>query len=54
VPAGKTFTAFTKPVGVVIKQFIDRWEALRPEQSPLVDAKTGERVRFLFQYRGGR
>ena len=26
--------------------------AIRPEQSPLADPKTGERVRFLFQYRG--
>ena len=24
VPAGKTFTAFTKPVGVAVKQFIDK------------------------------
>lgn len=52
VPAGKTFTAFTKPVSAVVRQFIFEWETKRPEQSPLTDPKTGERVRFLFQYRG--
>jgi len=52
VPAGKTFTAFTKPVSAVVRQFILEWETKRPEQSPLTDPKTGERVRFLFQYRG--
>jgi len=52
VPAGKTFTAFTKPVSAIIRQFITEWEAIRPEQSFLIDPKTGERVRFLFQYRG--
>jgi hypothetical protein len=52
VPAGKTFTAFTKPVSAIVRQFIADWEVIRPEQSPLIDLKTGERVRFLFQYRG--
>ncbi len=52
VPAGKTFTAFTKPVSAIVRQFITDWEAIRPEQSALIDQKTGERVRFLFQYRG--
>ena len=52
VPAGKTFTAFTKPVSAVVRQFITDWEAIRPEHSFLIDPKTGERIRFLFQYRG--
>lgn len=52
VPAGKTFTAFAKPVSAIVRQFITEWEAIRPEQGFLIDPKTGERVRFLFQYRG--
>jgi Phage integrase family len=52
VPAGKTFTAFTKPVSAIVRQYVSEWEAIRPEQPTLLDVKTGERVRFLFQYRG--
>lgn len=52
VPVGKTFTAFTKPVSAIVRQYISEWEAIRPEQPTLLDVKTGERVWFLFQYRG--
>ncbi len=52
VPAGKTFTAFSKPVAAVVKQYVDAWAAMRPEQAAVVDEVTGERASFLFQYRG--
>ena len=53
VPAGKTFQAFVKPVAVIVKERIDAWERLRPaDQAALHDERTGERVRFLFQFRG--
>ncbi|WP_435170340.1 tyrosine-type recombinase/integrase [Falsirhodobacter sp. 1013] len=55
VPASKTFRAFVKPVAVVVKERIDAWAAQRPShQAPLLDERTGERVDFLFQYRGRR
>ena len=55
VPASKTFRAYVKPVAAVVKERIDDWAAQRPpSQAPLLDERTGERVNFLFQYRGRR
>ena len=53
VPATKTSTAYTKPVDRIVGEAIDRWEAVRPVQPRLTDAKTGETVDFLFVYKGG-
>lgn len=53
VPAGKTSKAFVKPVSSVVKKYVDIWLSERPqEQAALTDERTGEKVRFLFQYRG--
>jgi integrase len=53
VPAGKTFQAFVKPLAAIVKDRIDAWESQRPtDQATLYDERTGERVRFLFQFRG--
>jgi len=54
VPVHKTGTSFTKPVDAVLGQAIDAWQAIRPEQPPLLDAKTSEVVDFLFCYRARR
>lgn len=53
VPAGKTSKAFVKPVAAVVKKYVDLWLQERPpEQAPLNDERTGERIRYLFQFRG--
>jgi integrase len=52
VPTNKTSSTFTKPVDGVVGTAIAAWEAVRPTQPPMVDRKTGERVSFLFSYRG--
>ena len=52
VPAGKTFRAHTKPVALTVKERIDAWSAVRPEQGTIEDEVTGERVQMLFQVRG--
>ena len=52
VPPGKNGSAFTKAVDSVVGRAIALWEEVRPEQSPLIDRKTGERVDYLFAYRG--
>ncbi|KPZ25430.1 Phage integrase family site specific recombinase [Pseudomonas syringae pv. viburni] len=55
IPASKTFKAFVKPVSVVVKERIDAWLQERPvNQAPLVDERTGEKVGYLFQFRGKR
>ncbi|MBM0212649.1 tyrosine-type recombinase/integrase [Pseudomonas syringae group genomosp. 3] len=55
IPASKTFKAFVKPVAVVVKERIDAWLKERPvNQAPLVDERTGEKVSYLFQFRGKR
>ncbi|MEP4548463.1 MAG: tyrosine-type recombinase/integrase [Saccharospirillum sp.] len=55
IPASKTFKAFVKPVGVVIKERIDAWLQERPaNQAVLLDERTGENVSYLFQFRGKR
>ena len=52
VPAGKTSRAHTKPVALAVKERIDGWAAVRPQQGTVEDDVTGERVRMLFQLRG--
>ena len=55
IPASKTFKAFVKPVAVVVKERIDAWLADRPtNQAALLDERTGEKVSYLFQFRGKR
>ncbi|POR66600.1 MULTISPECIES: tyrosine-type recombinase/integrase [Pseudomonas] len=42
-------------MAVVVKERIDAWLQERPvNQAPLVDERTGERVSYLFQFRGKR
>ena len=53
VPAGKTSKTFVKPISAVVKKYVDIWLSERPqEQAALTDERTGEKVRFLFQFRG--
>ena len=54
IPVHKTGRAFTKPVDPLVGEAIATWEAVRPDQPPLIDPKTGEQVRFLFCYRAKR
>ncbi|MFD5538487.1 tyrosine-type recombinase/integrase [Streptomyces sp. NPDC127079] len=51
MPAHKTGTAVTKPVGPLLGQAINAWEALRPQQPKRTVQRTGEQVDFLFTYR---
>ena len=51
VPIHKTGTAFTKPVDPVVGEAITKWEAVRPNQPPHRDSKTGELADLLFTYR---
>ena len=42
-----------KPLAAIVKDRIDVWEKERPaNQAALLAERTGERVRFLFQFRG--
>lgn len=52
VPAGKTFRAYTKPVALAVKERVDAWVAVRPEQGTVEDEVTGEHVHLVFQVRG--
>jgi integrase len=54
VPTNKTGTQFTKPVDSVVGEAIAAWEAERPDQPALLDAKTSEFVQVLFCYRSRR
>lgn len=55
IPASKTFKAFVKPVAAVVKERIDAWLKERPvNQASLLDERTGEKVSYLFQFRGKR
>jgi hypothetical protein len=55
IPASKTSKAFVKPVAAVVKERIDGWLLERPvNQAPLLDERTGEKVSYLFQFRGKR
>lgn len=40
IPTHKTGTAFTKPVDPLLGRAIEAWQALRPEQPPMLDRKT--------------
>ncbi len=51
VPAGKTSTAYTKPVNGVVLTCIEAWLQVRPQQRPMLDRRTSERVEYLFQLR---
>jgi len=51
VPVHKTGTAFTKPVGPLVGQAIEAWQALRPAQPSRLDRKTGEHADILFSVR---
>ncbi|KAB2892808.1 MAG: tyrosine-type recombinase/integrase [Bacteroidetes bacterium] len=51
VPVNKTGPSFWRPVDPLVGQFIAEWEAVRPSAGLMVDAKTGERVEFLFVHR---
>lgn len=52
VPVNKTSGAFTKPVARLMGTAIEAWERVRPAQPLATDRKTGERVQYLFYYRG--
>ena len=53
VPPSKTFKAFVKPVSAIVKEYIDKWLLIRPEnQAALLDGRTGNKVQYLFQFRG--
>jgi integrase len=55
VPVSKSLTAYSKPVHPLVGQRIAAWEAVRPSaQRPALDAKTGERVAYLFAFRDQR
>lgn len=54
VPTHKTGTAFTKPVGPLLGQAIEAWQAVRPHQPAILDPKTNERADFLFAFRARR
>lgn len=52
IPANKTSGSYTKPVDRAVGEAIEKWEKIRPKQSPLTDRKDGSLVNFLFLYRG--
>jgi integrase len=54
VPTHKTGTAFTKPVDPLLGQALEAWQAIRPAQPKMLDAKSSEQVDFLFAIRAGR
>jgi integrase len=54
VPTHKTGASYTKPVDPLVGEAIALWEAKRPPQPLLVDAKTAESVAVFFCFRGRR
>ncbi len=52
VPPGKTAREFVKPVSIAVHVAIKAWMEERSVQPDLLDAKTGERVQYLFAHRG--
>ncbi len=52
VPTHKTGASYTKPVDPLVGEAIAAWQAERPWQPALVDAKTAECVARLFCFRG--
>lgn len=51
-PANKTGPASLKPVDAIVGEAIEVWESLRPPQAAVMDAKSREKVDWLFMYRG--
>jgi integrase len=51
VPVHKTGAAYVKPVDQVVGEAIAAWEAVRPQQPPRLDRKTGQPTSPLFLYR---
>ena len=54
VPTHKTGASYTKPVDPLVGEAIALWEAKRPPQPLLVDAKTAESLAVLFCFHGRR
>lgn len=54
VPYNKTSAPFSKPVAGVVREAVQAWEAVRPDQPRRVDAKTGHLTDFLLSYKGRR
>ncbi len=54
VPVHKMGKAFVKPVDRLVGEAIDAWAQVRPQAAAGWDVKTGERVQFLFVFRGKR
>jgi hypothetical protein len=52
IPTNKTSTAFTKPVGKIVGQYVRAWEAERGEQPTVLDRKTRQPTHYLFMRRG--
>ena len=54
VPYSKTSAPFSKPVAGVVREAVEAWEAVRPDQPRRVDPKTGHLTDFLLSYKGRR
>ena len=54
VPYNKTSAPFSKPVAGVVREAVEAWEAVRPQQPRRVDPKTGHLTDFLLSYKGRR
>ena len=52
IPPNKTSGSYTKPVDRAVGETVEKWQEIRPKQSPLTDRKDGSLVNFLFLYRG--
>ncbi|MCZ6825389.1 MAG: site-specific integrase [Gemmatimonadetes bacterium] len=52
VPYSKTSPPFSKPVAGVVREVVEAWLALRPQQPKRLDLKTGHLVDHLLSYRG--
>ena len=54
LPISMTTTSFSKPVDPILGQVIDAWTAVRPDQPPILDRRTGEMVHPLLAIRARR
>jgi len=52
VPYSKTSAPFSKPVAGVVREAVQAWEAVRPDQPKRLEAKTGHMTDYLLSYRG--
>lgn len=52
VPYNKTSAPFSKPVAGVVREAVEAWEAVRPNQPKRLDQKTGHLVDYLLSYKG--